>query len=87
MEAKPDSPHVVGRPAAVRALLQEVMESHRDEVMSWAMSAPEPEVRAREFQKELGRRRRGRVMQSFALCQSTASRRLPVPPVAGRLPR
>ena len=59
MEAKPDSPHVVGRPAAVRALLQEVMESHRDEIMSWAMSAPEPEVRAREFQKELGRRRRG----------------------------
>lgn len=59
MDGKPDSPHVVGRPAAVRALLQEVMDAHGDEIMAWAMTAPEPEVRAREFQKELGRRRRG----------------------------
>ena len=53
MTEKPDSPHVVGRPAAVRALLHEVMDTHGDDIMAWAMTAPEPEVRAREFQKEL----------------------------------
>jgi hypothetical protein len=59
MEHNPDSPQVVGRPAVIRALLQDIMDQHKDEILQWAMVAPEPEVRAREFQKELGRRRRG----------------------------
>lgn len=59
MEHDPDSPHVVGRPAAIRALLQDIMDQHKDDILEWAMSSPEPETRAREFQKELGRRRRG----------------------------
>lgn len=59
MEQNPESPHVVGRPAALRALLQDVMEDHKEDILEWAVSAPEPEDRARVFQKELGRRRRG----------------------------
>ena len=59
MEQNPESPHVVGRPAAIRALLQDVMDRHKDDILEWAISAPEPADRARTFQKELGRRRRG----------------------------
>jgi len=59
MEGEPESPHVVGRPAAIRALLQDVLDAHREEILAWSMEAPEPEIRARTFQIELGRRRRG----------------------------
>ena len=59
MEENPESPHVVGRPAVIRALLSEVMDQHGDEIIAWSMAAPEPGNRAREFQKELGKRRRG----------------------------
>ena len=59
MEQNPESPHVVGCPAAIRALLQDIMDQLKDDILEWAMTAPEPEERARVFQQELGRRRRG----------------------------
>ena len=59
MEQNPESQHVVGRPAAIRALLQDIMDQFKDDILEWATTAPEPEERARVFQKELGRRRRG----------------------------
>ena len=54
-----ESTHVVGRPAAVRMLLEQVMEEHGEAIQLWAENAAEPAERSQFYKQELGRRRRG----------------------------
>jgi hypothetical protein len=59
-------PEAVGRPAALRSLLNKLVTDHSDAISEWAQRAPpSPEERASFFRRELGQRRRGTQREKY----------------------
>lgn len=59
------SHEVVGRPAALRALLATLADEHKDAIVRWKRNAPAPDERGVFFKEELGRRRRGTFYETY----------------------